>query len=230
MSMRTVEGKEFAVVLASVSPQRREILEELGVAFRIIEPQVDEINLPDALETVAANAKLKALAVVSACRQDDVILAADTVLCVNGHVRGKPSSPEEAVRYLMELSGGKAVAWTGVAAFSPDACRGVVRVERAEVCFSVFSAGAAAWYVGTGEPLTRAGALGVSRLGEVFVESIRGSHSCVAGLPKRAALLACSDANGLGDHRLDLSQAVCDLLQWPWIEGSQYFSGDGKWV
>ena len=230
MNIRTVEGKEFAVVLASVSPQRREILEELGIAFRVIEPQADEINLPDALETVAANAKLKALAVVSACRQDDVILAADTVLCVNGHVRGKPASPEEAVRYLMELSGGKAVAWTGVAAFSPDAGRGVVRVERAEVCFSVFSAEAAAWYVGTGEPLSRAGALGVSRLGEVFVKSIHGSHSCVAGLPKRATLLACSDASALGRYRLDLSQMVCNLLQWPWIEPPQSFSSDGNWL
>lgn len=228
MNIRTVEGKEFAVVLASVSPQRREILEELGMAFRVIEPQVEEVNFSDALETVAANARSKALAVAGSCRPQEVVLAADTVLCVDGHVRGKPASPEEAVRYLMDLSGGKAVAWTGVAVFSPDTGRGVVRVERAEVCFSVFSAEAAVWYVGTGEPLTRAGALGVSRLGEVFVESIRGSHSCVAGLPKRATLLACSDARALGRHRLDLPQAVCDLLQWPWLEHPQYFSGNGK--
>jgi|GEM_PF-4257014 len=227
MSMRAVGQNEFSVVLASVSPQRREILEELDIAFRVIEPQVDEINLPDAMETVAVNARAKALAVVGSCRPEDVVLGADTVLCVNGHVRGKPASPEEAVRYLMELSGGKAVAWTGVAAFSPDSGRGVVRVERAEVCFSVFSAEAAAWYVGTGEPLSRAGALGVSRLGEVFVESIRGSHSCVAGLPKRATLLACSDANALGRHRLDLSPAVYNLLQWPWLEPPQYFSSGG---
>jgi septum formation protein len=228
--MQRVEHGAFSVALASSSPQRQQILKELGISFRLVDPQITEVALSDAVETVMANAKLKVLGAVAACRQEDVILGADTVLCVNGIVRGKPASPEEAFRYLTEMSGGSALAWTSVASFSPDSGRGVVLVERAEILFNVFPREAVAWYVGTGEPLTRAGALGVSLLGEVFVKSLRGAHSCVAGLPKHATLLACSDADALGRHRMKLPYDLCGMLRWPWIEKTRHFAGDGRWL
>ena len=196
--MQDVEQRTFSVVLASSSPQRRQVLGELGIAFRSVDPQITEVDLPDPAETVSTNARLKALGAVASCGRGDVIVGSDTVLCVKGKVRGKPRSASEATVYLMELSGGTAIAWSGVAAFSPAEGRGVVLVERAEVSFNSFAPEAVEWYVGSGEPLTRAGALGVSLLGEVFVNEIRGAHSCVTGLPKRATLLACSDTEALG--------------------------------
>ena len=130
----------------------------------------------------------------------------------------------------MELSGGTAVAWSGVAAFAPASGRGVVLVERAEISFNGFTPELARWYVGTGEPLTRAGALGVSLLGEVFVNEIRGAQSCVAGLPKRATLLACSDSKALEQNRLQLPENVREMLRWSWIERVLYFNENGGWI
>jgi septum formation protein len=228
--VKDTQQEAYTVVLASSSPQRRQILGELGIAFRFVDPQITEVTLPDAAETVTANAKLKVLGAVPSCRKEEVILGADTVLCVKGKVRGKPASPNVAVAQLMELSGGEAIAWTGVATFSAGTGRGVLLVETARVSFNVFAREAAEWYVGTGEPLTRAGALGVSLLGEAFVNEIRGAHSCVVGLPKRATLLACSDAHALGNSRIDLPDVVRAMLKWSWIQEPRYFAEDGQWV
>jgi septum formation protein len=229
VNMHSAEQAQFSVALASSSPQRQQILRELGIAFRFFDSHITEVTLADPIETVMTNAKMKVLGVRETCGQENVILGADTVLCVNGNVRGKPASSEEAVRYLTELSGGQAVAWTGTATYSPKTGRGVVLVERAEILFNVFAHEAVAWYVSTGEPLTRAGALGVSLLGEVFVESIRGAHSCVAGLPKRATLLALSDPIALGHHRMNLPQELCGMLRWLWIINMRRFGRDGQW-
>jgi septum formation protein len=228
--MWDIVQETFAVVLASSSPQRRQILGELGISYRSVDPQITEVTLPEAAETAMVNAKLKVLGAVKFCQHDDVVLGADTVLCVKGDVRGKPASAEDAVAQLIGMSGGAAVAWSGIAAFSPKYERGVVLIERAEISFNVFTPEAVDWYVGTGEPLTRAGALGVSLLGEVFVREIRGAHSCVAGLPKRATLLACSDAEALGEQRLRLPDSVRKMLQWPWIVSCRHFLGDGQWI
>lgn len=230
MNMRNAEQNDFRVSLASSSPQRHQVLNELGIPFRYVDPGITEVTLPSAEETVVANAKLKVLGAAKSCAEGNAILGADTVLCVNGKVHGKPASTEEAIRYLMELSGGNAVAWSGVATFSSDTRRGVVLVERAEIKFRAFSPEVVKWYLGTGEPLTRAGALGVSLLGEVFVESILGAHSCVVGLPKRSTLLACSDTIALGSRRMELSEDVCSMLRWQWIVSTRYFEETGKWL
>ena len=227
--MQAAEQNTFSVILASSSPQRRQVLNELRIAYRFVDPQVSEVALPDAAETVSTNAKLKVLDTMVSCRQDDVVLGADTVLCVQDKVRGKPTSAKDAAALLMEMSGGTAIAWSGVAAFSPENERGIVLVERAEISFNDFTPEIADWYVGTGEPLTRAGALGVSLLGEVFVNEIRGSHSCVAGLPKRATLLACSDP-ALGRYRIQLSKSIREMLRWSWLERNRCFDGCGQWV
>lgn len=228
--MKDTQQQAFTVVLASASPQRRQILGELGIAFRSVDPLITEVALPDAAETVSTNAKLKVLGAAVSPGQEDVILGADTVLCVKGNVRGKPASVDEAAAHLMELSGGMAVAWSGVATFSRKTGRGVVLVERAEISFNEFAPEAVNWYVGTGEPLTRAGALGVSLLGEVFVNEIRGAHSCVAGLPKRATLLACSDPDALGRYRMELPDVVRKMLRSSWIESTRHFDENGRWI
>lgn len=230
MNMRNAAQNEFSVSLASSSPQRHQVLNELKIPFRYVDPGITEVTLSSAEDTVVANAKLKVLGAANSCGEGDVILGADTVLCVSGKVHGKPASTEEATRYLMELSGGEAVAWSGVATFSPSTRSGVVLVERAELKFREFSTEVVRWYLGTGEPLTRAGALGVSLLGEVFVESILGAHSCVVGLPKRSTLLACSDALALGSRRMELPEDVCSMLRWPWIVSTRYFDGNGQWT
>lgn len=226
--MNALAQNAFYVVLASASPQRRQILAELGIVFRLVNPEITEVTLPDASQTVSANAKLKVLGAAASCREEEVILGADTVLCVRGKVRGKPRSPDEATANLMDLSGGSAIAWSGVAVYLPEKKRGIVLVERAEISFNRFTPEAAKWYVDSGEPLTRSGALGVSLLGEVFVSAIRGAHSCVTGLPKRSTLLACSDSDVLGRRCMALPEVVRAMLRWPWIESSRLFGEGGN--
>ena len=68
------------------------------------------------------------------------------------------------------------------------------------------------WYISTQEPLTRAGAFGISRIGEIFVDALEGEYSCVAGLPKRATLLALSDP-ALGESRLGIPEHVRQMLR-----------------
>jgi len=128
-------------------------------------------------------------------------MAADTVLEVQGRLLGKPADEAAAVQYLQMLSGGTATAYSAVAVTMVGAAEGCLAAETAEVHFKPLSQEIIQWYVSTGEPMGRAGAFGISRLGEVLTESIDGCHSCVAGLPKTALLLALARVLGEGKKR-----------------------------
>ena len=232
MTMSNIRQEEFVLTLASSSPQRQRILQELGIVFSSVTSDVEEVMLPDAEDTVLTNAKLKVLEVAARphTAQESVILGADTVLAGNNGVRGKPESYETAIRYLIELSDTEITAWTGVAVFSPTTDRGVVLTEHAVLRFNNFTIEAAEWYAQTGEPMVRAGALGTSLLGEIFIKEIQGAYSCVVGLPKCSTLLACSDNESLGDYRLNLPQSVLDMIGRRWNGKIVRFSGNGQWL
>ena len=222
MSPFPTGGKPW-VYLASGSPQRRAILEELGIPYRLLAVDVEEIAAATPRETVEENAGRKLLAgllVARAscpCTSDQVgapwlgaarpegprdtragrprhggaiVIAADTVLEVRGRLLGKPADEAMAVQYLQMLSGGTATAYSAVAVAVAGAQEGCLATETAEVHFKALPPEVIRWYVSTGEPMGRAGAFGISRLGEVLTESIDGCHSCVSGLPKTALLLA----------------------------------------
>jgi len=217
----------FSVTLASSSPQRRRILEELGIAFVAVEPGVPERMLPGAAETVLWNARAKACAVARNCAPGTVVLGADTVVSFENQVLGKPASPQEAAGLLMRFRGQTLRAYSGVAALSVNTGQGLAIAECAEFTLGEFPAEAVSWYVQSGEPLTRAGGLGISLLGEVLVTEIRGAYSCIAGLPKRATLRACSDP-ALGAERLVLENAVQQMLCGPWMAGTEPFCAPPK--
>jgi septum formation protein len=205
------------VYLASGSPQRRAILEELGIPYRLLAADVEEIVAATPRETVEENAGRKLLAGLKIADSGAIVVAADTVLEVPAGARhasplllGKPADDAMAAQYLQMLSGNTATAYSAVAVGathaspvragaargwlgSPNAKNrvwGILATETAEVHFKTLPPEVIQWYVSTGEPMGRAGAFGISRLGEVLTESIDGCHSCVAGLPKTALLLA----------------------------------------
>ena len=177
-----------SLILASGSPRRRELLEMLGLPFRVIVPAVDETRktseVPD--RYVVRIARDKALAVARR-EPEAVVLAADTAVVLRAEeVFGKPRSPEEAVAMLQRLEGRTHQVMSAVAVAQGE------RVEHAiditDVTFRTLPQRMIADYVATGEALDKAGAYAVQGRGAALVEGIRGDFFGVMGLPLRLAL------------------------------------------
>ena len=176
-----------------VFPRRARILETLGVAFRVRISDVDETirdgeSGPDAAERLA-RAKASAVAALESLP----VVAADTVVVCDGVILGKPSSPAHAAEMLGRLGGRTHQVVTGVcvAAFG-RACSGV---ETTSVVFGAMSPEDVDWYVASGEPGDKAGAYHVDGCGALFVDSVAGSPSNVAGLPVRLLRRLLREAN-----------------------------------
>ena len=186
------------IILASSSPQRADIMRELGFDFTAVPMDVDEVVLSTPEATVEANARLKVLTAYPRFPHE-IIIAADTVISHAGKVLGKPKNAKAAEAVLSSLSGKKVKAVSSVAVINPSAESICVVTESAVAHMRTMSQRDIAWYIGMGEPLTRAGSLGISRYGEIFIERIEGAYSCIAGLPKRALLVAISKVGLAGD-------------------------------
>lgn len=174
------------IVLASASPRRARILGELGVAFRIAPSNVDEALVPgeDGAATVLRLARKKAQAAASG--ETLPVLAADTEVVCEGRILGKPGGLEASIAMLRGLAGRTHEVVTGLCLASGG--RLASGVERTSVRFAPMSERELAWYARTGEPFDKAGGYHVDGRGALFVESVEGSPSNVAGLPVRLLL------------------------------------------
>jgi nucleoside triphosphate pyrophosphatase len=169
------------LVLASASPRRAHILRALGVDFRVVVSGADE-RLEPGEEAGAAAERLARLKAHAAARvEPPPILAADTVVVCEGRIVGKPASPDDAREMLRLLSGRTHEVVTGLCLIAPKAT--LSGVERTAVTFARLSAEEIDWYVSTGEPMDKAGAYHIDGRGALFVVSVAGSPSNVAGLP-----------------------------------------------
>jgi septum formation protein len=174
------------LVLASGSPRRALILRGLGVPFRVVVSGADETVEPGerAAHAVERLARLKAATVAGT--EPPPILAADTVVVCEDEILGKPASADDARRMLRRLSGRTHEVLTGLCLVSE--ARTVSGVERTAVTFAAMTEPEIDWYVATGEPMDKAGAYHVDGRGGLFVGSVSGSPSNVAGLPVRLLL------------------------------------------
>jgi septum formation protein len=171
------------LVLASASPRRRRLLEQLKLRFEVVPGDVDETVGPE--ETPVAHVRRLALEkarAVAAERPDALVLAGDTVVVLHDRVLGKPEDEADATAMLLRLQGALHRVETGVAIVAPDG-RYAVDVVGADVRFRAFDRAMAEAYVATGEPMDKAGAYGIQGLGAVLVDSIRGDYFAVMGLP-----------------------------------------------
>jgi septum formation protein len=173
------------LVLASASPRRARILRSLGVSFRVVVTGADE-TLFEREEAGAAAERLSRLKAACVTGERLPVLAADTLVTCGGRILGKPRDAGQAAEMLRLLSGRVHEVVTGVCLAAGG--RAVSGVERTSVRFAVLGEEAVAWYVGTGEPLDKAGAYHVDGRGGAFIEAIEGSPSNVAGLPVRLLL------------------------------------------
>lgn len=172
------------IILASNSPRRRELLGKMGLrGFRVAAPNVDETvegNLHPA-RIVEELSLRKARAAAEKAGPDDLIIAADTVVALEGAVLGKPADERDAFSMLSALSGNRHDVYTGVTVLQGD--RAVTEHEATVVAFREVDPEEILGYIATGEPMDKAGAYGIQGLGALLVSGIQGDYCNVMGLP-----------------------------------------------
>lgn len=172
------------IILASRSPRRRELLERVGLKeFQVISPDVDE-RVEPGLSPAGMVEELslrKARAAADKTGPDGLIIAADTVVALDGAVLGKPRDGADAFAMLSALSGREHRVYTGVSVLRGD--RAVTEHEETAVCFRALAPGEIWGYIATGEPMDKAGAYGIQGIGALLVSGIRGDYCNVVGLP-----------------------------------------------
>ncbi|HTO53438.1 MAG TPA: Maf family protein [Myxococcota bacterium] len=174
-----------ALVLASTSPRRRELLREAGLRFQVLSPDVDESALaaepPE--DTARRLALAKASAVLPQVARETCILGADTIVVIDGAQLGKPRDADEAVEMLLRLAGRTHRVLTGFALLVPALGVRESGVVESFVRMHPIERVTAEKYAASGEPLDKAGAYAAQGEGARFIAEIRGSRANVIGLP-----------------------------------------------
>ncbi len=183
------------IVLASASPRRKEILEMLGirVILRPANAEEDTQNCTDPEELVKLLAEQKAMAVPRT--EQELVLAADTVVAIDGHVLGKPKDREDARRMLSNLSGREHSVFTGFCLLKGG--KSIIGAEETKVRFRTLSEETISDYLDTGEPFDKAGAYGIQGKGCLLSCGITGDYYNVVGLPVSRIM---AELEALDDH------------------------------
>ena len=171
----------MALILASQSPRRREILERAGIEVQVCVAGVDESELagesPEEHVRRLARAKAEAVPVP----EGGIVLGADTVVVAGGEILGKPADPDDAARMLRLLSGRWHEVVTGICLRSAGSL--VVDAQTTRVRFAALTQDEIRRYADSGEPMDKAGGYAIQGLASKFIERIEGCYSNVVGLP-----------------------------------------------
>ncbi len=177
-------------ILASASPRRRELLEQLGIDFDIMVAPIDESGIdkgmtPDLYTGVLSMYKAAAVAKVlrEQGRTKEIIIAADTIVYLDGKILGKPADDNDAKRMLMDLSGKEHEVYTGLCVMRIKDGYSVSRSVKTMVSFKALSEEEIDAYIKTGEPSDKAGAYAIQGKASAFIKSITGDYFNVVGLP-----------------------------------------------
>ncbi len=173
----------MGLILASGSPRRRQLLEQIGLTFAVRSSDVDESVSPGLTpaQVVESLSARKGEAVAAEAAPGDLVLSADTVVALDGAILGKPRDRAEAEAMLTALSGRTHQVYTGVTLLQDG--RRLTEHEVTAVTFRPLSPEEIAAYVSTGEPMDKAGAYGIQGLGALLVERLEGDYFNVMGLP-----------------------------------------------
>jgi septum formation protein len=170
------------IILASGSPRRASLLDQIGIPYETVIPEIDESvygRLPPH-ELVTELSRAKALSVGNK-KAGYPVVAADTIVCLDREILGKPLNEEEAFKMLRTLSGRWHRVYTGITVAAGD--RIDTGYEMTEVKFRQLSDREIEEYIRTGEPMDKAGAYGIQGKGALLVERINGDYYNVMGLP-----------------------------------------------
>ena len=172
------------LILASGSPRRRQLLSLMGVPFVIKAAGVDESPLhgEPATELVLRVSQAKAFSVTDV-RPDELVIAADTIVVLDGKVLGKPVDAEDAIRMLYDLRGRPHMVYTGVSVWHPASRRVVCKLDESTVWMRDYDGDEVAKYVATGDPMDKAGAYAIQHAVFAPVSNLEGCWLNVVGLP-----------------------------------------------
>ncbi len=173
------------IVLASSSPRRKMLLNQLDIPFEIIVSDViEQFDRDRPPARIAEDLALLKAQAVAASLTDAIVIGADTIVVNTDGILGKPDGEQDAFRMLSRLSGEVHQVITGLAIISTsEPTRTLVKHETTQVKITPLSEADIRWYVATGEPLDKAGAYGIQGKGAMFVEWIHGCYNNVVGLP-----------------------------------------------
>ncbi len=174
----------LAVILASASPRRRELLTLIGIAHDVRPADIDESVFPNEAPAPHAERLARAKAhAVAAAHPHAVIIAADTIVVVDGDILGKPQDAAHAAVMLRRLAGREHTVYTAIAVARDE--RTESAVEDVRVTMRALSDAEIAEYIATGEPMDKAGAYGIQGYGATIVERVDGDYFSVMGLGLR---------------------------------------------
>jgi septum formation protein len=173
-----------AMILASASPRRRELIDQLGVPFTVQIPAIDETPLPGETPPVHTMRLAREKAEkVARDHRDDWVLGADTTVVVDGRMLGKPADAAEAFAMMRLISGRWHVVCTGYCLLKAATGEAFCDCAQSDVFIRELSDAQIRAYVATGEPMDKAGAYAIQGLGAGLVQQVRGSYTNVVGLP-----------------------------------------------
>lgn len=177
----------YKLILASASPRRKELLEQVGAEFEIIPAKGEEVITSSRPEEVVVELSVqKAEEVAGRIQEKDVIiLGADTVVVFEGQILGKPKDEAEAERILSMLSGNTHSVYTGVTLIVMQDGKSERHsfYEETKVTMYPITKQQILSYIRTGEPMDKAGAYGIQGKGALYIEKIHGDYNNVVGLP-----------------------------------------------
>lgn len=175
------------LILASKSPRRKKLLEQIGLTFKTIPAEIDENSLPNGIppdEYVKILSLRKAKKVASIVETPSIILGSDTIVVLDGKVLNKPIDRKDAFRMLNTLSGNTHTVYTGIALIDTGNGKVISDYKETKVTFRRLDEDEIWAYIDTGSPLDKAGAYGIQDdFGAVFVSHIEGCYYNIVGLP-----------------------------------------------
>ena len=172
------------LILASASPRRKFLLGLVGFDFEVVPPVLDEEEHADEdpVTHVMRLSEMKARSV--ACNLDrGLVLGADTIVLLDGHILEKPRDEEEAFEMLSRLAGAWHVVYTGLAVVDASTAESATGYETTRVRIREMEPGEIRAYISTGEPMDKAGSYGIQGYGAAIVEAVEGCYFNVVGLP-----------------------------------------------
>ncbi|MGB0998215.1 MAG: Maf family protein [Pseudomonadales bacterium] len=170
------------ILLASSSPRRVNLLEQMGLTFDVMSPDVDESVMPDEAPHAYVERLSRSKAAAGLAHgSNQVVIAADTIVTLDDAILGKPSGPDDGKQMLLALAGRAHRVLTGLTVATQQEAKS--QVVASNVWFRAISEQEAAAYWQTGEPSDKAGSYGLQGIGSIFVQRVEGSPSAVIGLP-----------------------------------------------
>jgi len=180
-----MDSSKFAgIILASQSPRRQKLLEQMGVAFEVIPSELAEMPvMGDRPNVYVARMALEKALKVAHSYPDHLIIGADTIVAWEDRILGKPATGQEAALMLSLLSGCWHDVWTGLCVCCRKQNIQIVKAAHSSVHFRNVTEAEINEYVETGEPMDKAGAYAIQGKGKKFIKEIQGSYHNIVGLP-----------------------------------------------